>query len=174
MEEVRGKAWPLADADLTNSVRPFVSRFGRGLMHFQILELVQQASLYKQLKKGANEGTFFSANWEVWRPITLIIATKTLNRGISEFIILTADTEPIEILLHLPLLCEEKVRSSPYQQSHAHHLDRMCHTYSYRRRLHWDARVMSHGPSSRPASPRANQESCKVRSPPSKTQSKSC
>ena len=36
-------------------------------------------------------------------------ATKTLNRGIAELIILTADTEPLEILLHLPLLCEEKV-----------------------------------------------------------------
>jgi len=70
----RGKAWPIAPADLNN----------------QILDLVQQASTYKQLKKGANE------------------ATKTLNRGIAEFIILTADTEPLEILLHLPLLCEEK------------------------------------------------------------------
>lgn len=37
------------------------------------------------------------------------VATKTLNRGIAEFIVLTADTEPLEILLHLPLLCEEKV-----------------------------------------------------------------
>jgi len=74
MADSRGKAWPLADADLTNS----------------ILELVQQACQYKQLKKGANE------------------ATKTLNRGVSEFIVLTADTEPLEILLHLPLLCEEK------------------------------------------------------------------
>lgn len=37
-----------------------------------------------------------------------IIATKTLNRGISEFIVMAADTEPIEILLHLPLLCEDK------------------------------------------------------------------
>ncbi|KAF7974817.1 hypothetical protein HWV62_8369 [Athelia sp. TMB] len=74
MAEARGKAWPLAEADLTNS----------------ILELVQQANQYKQLKKGANE------------------ATKTLNRGVSEFIVLTADTEPLEILLHLPLLCEEK------------------------------------------------------------------
>jgi len=74
MAEIRGKAWPLAEADLTNS----------------ILELVQQAGLHKQLKKGANE------------------ATKTLNRGIAEFIVLTADTEPLEILLHLPLLCEEK------------------------------------------------------------------
>lgn len=31
-----------------------------------------------------------------------------MNRGISEFIIMAADTEPIEILLHLPLLCEDK------------------------------------------------------------------
>ncbi|KAL9935516.1 hypothetical protein V8E36_005864 [Tilletia maclaganii] len=68
------KAFPLADATLTN----------------QILDLVQQAAHYKQLKKGANE------------------ATKTLNRGICEFIVMTADTEPIEILLHLPLLCEDK------------------------------------------------------------------
>lgn len=45
-------------------------------------------------------------------PITsqYVLATKTLNRGIAEIIILTADTEPLEILLHLPLLCEEKVR----------------------------------------------------------------
>lgn len=35
-------------------------------------------------------------------------ATKTLNRGITDLIILTADTEPLEILLHLPLLCEDK------------------------------------------------------------------
>ena len=68
------KRQPLADAALTN----------------QILDLVQQASHYKQLKKGANE------------------ATKTLNRGICEFIIMAADIEPIEIVLHLPLLCEDK------------------------------------------------------------------
>lgn len=49
-----------------------------------------QAANYKQLRKGANE------------------ATKTLNRGISEFVVLAADTEPIEILLHLPLLAEDK------------------------------------------------------------------
>lgn len=71
----QSKAFPLADAGLTN----------------QILDLVQQASHYKQLKKGANE------------------ATKTLNRGIAEFIVMTADVEPIEIVLHLPLLCEDKV-----------------------------------------------------------------
>ena len=51
---------------------------------------MQQAANYKQLKKGANE------------------ATKTLNRGISEFVVMAADTEPLEILLHLPLLAEDK------------------------------------------------------------------
>ena len=74
MTEVNSKAFPLSDSELTVS----------------ILDLVQQASNYKQLKKGANE------------------ATKTLNRGISELIIMAADTEPLEILLHLPLLCEDK------------------------------------------------------------------
>jgi U4/U6 small nuclear ribonucleoprotein SNU13 len=68
------KAYPLADSELTVA----------------LLDLVQQATNYKQTKKGANE------------------ATKTLNRGISELIIMAADAEPIEILLHLPLLCEDK------------------------------------------------------------------
>ncbi|EFJ10316.1 hypothetical protein SELMODRAFT_159569 [Selaginella moellendorffii] len=72
--EVNPKAYPLADAQLTNT----------------ILEVVNQAANYRQLKKGANE------------------ATKTLNRGMAEFIIMAADTEPLEILLHLPLLAEDK------------------------------------------------------------------
>jgi U4/U6 small nuclear ribonucleoprotein SNU13 len=53
-------AWPQADAALSQ----------------EILDLVQQATHYRQLKKGANE------------------ATKTLNRGISELIVLAADTSP--------------------------------------------------------------------------------
>jgi len=74
-EEQNGSAaWPVADAALSQ----------------EILDIVQQASHYHQLKKGANE------------------ATKTLNRGISEIIILAADTAPLAILLHLPLLCEDK------------------------------------------------------------------
>jgi U4/U6 small nuclear ribonucleoprotein SNU13 len=74
MSATNPKAFPLADAAMTVS----------------ILDLIQQAANYKQLKKGANE------------------ATKTLNRGISEFIVMSADAEPLEILLHLPLLCEDK------------------------------------------------------------------
>lgn len=56
----------------------------------RILELVHQACNYKQLRKGANE------------------ATKALNRGKAELIVLAADAEPLEILLHLPLVCEDK------------------------------------------------------------------
>ena len=38
----------------------------------------------------------------------LLLATKALNRGLAEFIVMAADAEPLEILLHLPLLCEDK------------------------------------------------------------------
>lgn len=54
------------------------------------MTLITQAVNYKQLRRGANE------------------ATKTLNRGLAEFIVMAADAEPLEILLHLPLLCEDK------------------------------------------------------------------
>lgn len=62
-------AWPVADSALST----------------KILDIIQQASHQRLLKKGANE------------------ATKTLNRGTSEIIILAADTSPLAILLHLPL-----------------------------------------------------------------------
>ena len=34
--------------------------------------------------------------------------TKAVNRGVCELAILSADTVPLAILLHLPLLCEDK------------------------------------------------------------------
>ena len=55
----------------------------------KLLQLIQSNN-YKQLKRGANE------------------ATKSLNRGQAEFIIMAADCDPLEIILHLPLLCEDK------------------------------------------------------------------
>lgn len=61
--EVNPKAFPLGDARLTQ----------------KLLNLVQQATNYQQLKKGANE------------------STKALNRGLAEMIIMAADTEPLEI-----------------------------------------------------------------------------
>ncbi|WEW57746.1 RNA binding protein snu13 [Emydomyces testavorans] len=78
MANEQSAAWPIADEALST----------------ELLDLVQQSSHYRQLKKGANE------------------ATKTLNRGTSELIILAADTSPLAILLHLPLLCEDK--NTPY------------------------------------------------------------
>lgn len=55
-----------------------------------ILDMAQQAASYKILKKWANE------------------ATKTLNRWQAAFIVLAADAEPLEIHLHMPLLCEDR------------------------------------------------------------------
>jgi len=46
-EEINPKAYPLADEDLNK----------------QILDLVQQAHNYKQLKKGANEGKLEKKNY---------------------------------------------------------------------------------------------------------------
>jgi U4/U6 small nuclear ribonucleoprotein SNU13 len=104
---VTPKAYPLADAQLTMG----------------ILDIIQHSTNYKQLKKGANEGTApihcarpLSCNMLVLRLILfklcllcLRAVTNTLNRGISEFVVMVADTEPLEILLHLPLLAEDKV-----------------------------------------------------------------
>jgi U4/U6 small nuclear ribonucleoprotein SNU13 len=73
-EPTRSRAWPKADNQLSK----------------KIMDLCNQATLYKQLKKGANE------------------TTKSLNRGVADLVILAADTEPLEIVLHLPLLCEDK------------------------------------------------------------------
>ncbi|KAL4942317.1 hypothetical protein BDV06DRAFT_222333 [Aspergillus oleicola] len=74
MAEDSNAAWPIADEALSQ----------------QLLDLVQSATHYRQIKKGANE------------------TTKTLNRGTSELVILAADTTPLPIILHLPLLCEDK------------------------------------------------------------------
>mmetsp|Transcript_36221 Transcript_36221/g.72708 ORF Transcript_36221/g.72708 Transcript_36221/m.72708 type:complete len:127 (+) Transcript_36221:659-1039(+) len=56
----------------------------------QILDLVELSLEYKQIKKGANE------------------SIKFLKKGLVELIILAADSDPIEIVLHLPLVCEDK------------------------------------------------------------------
>ncbi len=47
------KAFPLADAALSQ----------------QILDIVQQASHYRQLKKGANEGMFLSPTFSVYERV---------------------------------------------------------------------------------------------------------
>ena len=128
------KAFPLADAQLTVT----------------ILDVTQQAANYKQLKKGANEGVprrrpsgpcaaatldapAAAAAAATTLPLpspeallrTARAATKTLNRGIAELIVMAADAEPLEILLHLPLLCEDK--NVPYVfVPHKQALGRSC------------------------------------------------
>ena len=64
-----------------------------------IFETISRATQLKKIKKGANE------------------ATKTLNRGISELIVIAADAKPLEIVLHLPLLCEDKNVSYVFVES---------------------------------------------------------
>ncbi|KAJ9488326.1 hypothetical protein VN97_g4954 [Penicillium thymicola] len=71
-------AWPNADPVLTQ----------------ELLDLLQQAMQYHQLKKGANE------------------VTKSVSRGTSEIVVMAADTVPLAIVMHLPLLCED--RHVPY------------------------------------------------------------
>eukprot|EP00924_Labyrinthula_sp_SR-Ha-C_P001060 maker-scaffold_7-snap-gene-12.34-mRNA-1 protein AED:0.03 eAED:0.03 QI:129/1/1/1/0/0/3/129/127 len=75
---------------MAKAVNPKAYPLANDQLTSDLTSVIQQASNLNQLRKGANE------------------ATKTLNRGISELIILAADATPIEILLHLPLVCEDK------------------------------------------------------------------
>ena len=59
-------------------------------MVVKLQDLIKDAAKKGFLKKGANE------------------STKALNRGHAQIIVMAADTEPLEIVLHLPLLCEDK------------------------------------------------------------------
>ena len=95
-----------------------------------ILDVVQQAANYKQLKKGPTRvrarplsaampcAPPASPDPRACSPAHCLppppsAATKTLNRGIAELIVM----EPLEILLHLPLLCEDRrpLRLRPQQ-----------------------------------------------------------
>jgi len=64
MAEDTSAAFPIADEALSQS----------------LLDLVQQATHYRQIKKGANE------------------CTKSLNRGTSELVVMAADTAPRELM----------------------------------------------------------------------------
>ncbi len=84
-------AWPVADEALSQ----------------QLLDLVQSAGHYRQIKKGAN-GSYTFLSFLRSKANKFAETTKTLNRGTSELVILAADTTPLPIILHLPLLCEDK------------------------------------------------------------------
>ncbi|GJQ87832.1 hypothetical protein Trydic_g12050 [Trypoxylus dichotomus] len=56
----------------------------------RILNLVQNTAASGLLRKGVKE------------------VTKAVNRGVAEFVVMASDADPMEILLHLPLLCKDK------------------------------------------------------------------
>lgn len=159
-EAVNPKAFPLADAQvLLYSINSSIANSCDQMLQVSefscldvllalalqltttILDIIQQAQAYKQLRKGANEGEAILTPCMSGHIIASILAvlvlrlsvfilvlaipqkgkitrflivsyraaTKTLNRGICEFVVMAADAEPLEILLHLPLLAEDKV-----------------------------------------------------------------
>ncbi|RLJ06062.1 MAG: 50S ribosomal protein L7ae [Candidatus Aenigmatarchaeota archaeon] len=56
----------------------------------KVLEAVTLAKTTGKVKKGVNE------------------TTKTIERGLAKLVVIAADVQPEEIVMHLPVLCEEK------------------------------------------------------------------
>ncbi|MEM5829186.1 MAG: 50S ribosomal protein L7Ae [Candidatus Aenigmatarchaeota archaeon] len=56
----------------------------------RILQTIETAKNSGKIKKGMNE------------------TTKAVERGIAKFVAIAEDVEPEEIVMHLPVLCEEK------------------------------------------------------------------
>jgi large subunit ribosomal protein L7Ae len=54
---------------------------------YEALQMVKQSG---KLKKGVNE------------------ATKSAERGLASFVIIAEDVEPEEVIIHLPMVCEQK------------------------------------------------------------------
>lgn len=56
----------------------------------KILQIIEIARNTGKIKKGMNE------------------TTKAIERGIAKLVVIAEDVEPEEIVMHLPVLCEEK------------------------------------------------------------------
>lgn len=114
------KAFPLANAQLTNQVSRHVDGKGGSASRAVPGRLSNARICADYTDPGPHPAGFALQAAEEGVSLTLTHqselrlifsaneATKTLNRGICEFIVMTADVEPIEIVLHLPLLCEDK------------------------------------------------------------------
>jgi U4/U6 small nuclear ribonucleoprotein SNU13 len=77
-------------SDLPRGVSPKAFPLANPDLTAAIIELVKLAQASHQLRRGANE------------------VTKTLNRSTAEIVIIAGDVDPIDIVMHLPLLCEDK------------------------------------------------------------------
>lgn len=67
----------------------------------KIFEAIQLASSTGKIRKGVNE------------------ATKSVERGVAKLVIMAEDTTPEEILMHIPVICEEKKIGYTYVPSKA-------------------------------------------------------
>ena len=56
----------------------------------KVLQALEIAKNTGKIKKGTNE------------------VTKAIERGLAKFVIIASDVQPEEIVMHLPVLCEEK------------------------------------------------------------------
>lgn len=73
----------------------------------KVLDMLEQANHFKQLKRGTNE------------------VMKILLKSKASIVILAADTQPLELLMTIPELCEERSISYCYVPSSAA-LGRAC------------------------------------------------
>ena len=101
MSQLDERAKPLADAALT----------------MKLLQFIENATGKKQVKRGANEVTkalnrflFFYQLHSISCFYFIYSLFEILHfRGLAEFVVLAADAEPLEIVLQVPLICEDKV-----------------------------------------------------------------
>ncbi|AIB09769.1 60S ribosomal protein L7AE (nucleomorph) [Lotharella oceanica] len=69
-------------------IDPRITPIANFELTIKICELIVKCDKFKVVKKGANE------------------TTKCIINGTAEIVILAADTEPLEIINHIPLSCE--------------------------------------------------------------------
>jgi len=67
----------------------------------RIYEAIQMANTTGKVRKGVNE------------------ATKSVERGVSKLVVMAEDVTPEEILMHIPLICNEKKIAFTYVPSKA-------------------------------------------------------
>mgnify|MGYP001564453723 CR=1 FL=1 len=87
--DTNGPSPPLVDE--------FTPRVGRGifpevtgLLQRRVLDLVTRSAEYKYLKAGLN------------------VVSSAIDRGDADFLVIAADAEPLEIVMHLPAQCEAR------------------------------------------------------------------
>jgi len=68
-------------------------------LNAKVLQLVEAAKNSGKVKIGTNE------------------TTKTIEKGKSQLVVIASDVEPPEVVMHLPVLCEEKKIPYVYVQS---------------------------------------------------------